>query len=78
MDIFERAELVGWIVGVAVALLVLVDGWWFVTDAPWWRSRARRVVGMVGRAVLVVLFAPIAGVVIGLAAWWVALFFGGL
>lgn len=78
MDGFQRAQVLGWVVGAAVALLVLVEGWWFVLDAPPWRSRLRHAVGVAGRVLLILVFAPIAGVVLGLAAFVAALTLGSL
>lgn len=74
----DNAELLGLIVGVVVFALVLVDGWWFVTETPPWRSRPRRVAGYVIRAAGVILLAPIAATIIGLGAFVVALILGSL
>lgn len=76
---FDTAETLGLIVGGAVFVLVLVYGWWFVTDTPVYRrSRLRTVLGYVVRTVLILAFAPSAGVVLGLAAYTAALVLGSL
>lgn len=62
-------EGLGLLTGIVTAVLVVVEGGFWVREAPRWRSRARTVFGQLSRALLIAILAPLAGVIFGLSMY---------